>query len=264
VPEASRGPAAVPRGAAGPADLGARTWPEVARSNGSVLAVAVGSVEQHGPHLPLDTDLQVAQALVRALAVRRPAVVAGPPVAYGASGEHAGFPGTVSIGHWVLEHLVVELVRSATATFRGVVVVSGHGGNEQALARAAARCRVEGRPLLVWPVRVPGGDAHAGRTETSLMLALDPEAVRTGEVVRGRTEPLAVLLADLRRHGMLAVSPSGVLGDPRHASAAEGEHLLEMLVSSLVADVDRWWRDAVERTGPAGETVRPALAGEPR
>ena len=112
--------------------LGESTWPEVADRGPSVLAVPLGSVEQHGPHLPLDTDTRIAVALVAALAAARPDVVAAPPLAYGASGEHAGFPGTLSIGTEALTTVLVELGRSADA-FAGVVFVNGHGGNLEAV-----------------------------------------------------------------------------------------------------------------------------------
>src|SRR5271156_5548241 len=105
------------------------TWTEIA-SGGErgLLVVPVGSFEQHGPHLPLDTDTQIACALVDAVA-NLPFVVAVPPLAYGASGEHAGFPGTLSIGSEVLADVLVELVRSARGSCAGVVLVCAHGGN---------------------------------------------------------------------------------------------------------------------------------------
>lgn len=80
------------------------TWPEAERrAAGAVLAVPVGSTEQHGPHLPLSTDTDIAVALVERLARRRRGVVAAPALAYGSSGEHAGFAGTLSIGREALE-----------------------------------------------------------------------------------------------------------------------------------------------------------------
>src|SRR5712671_2477486 len=95
------------------------TWPEAARlaAEGALLAVPVGATEQHGPHLPLSTDTDLAVALCARLAAARPGVLAAPPVAYGASGEHQDFPGTLSIGSEAVELLLVELCRSATRTF---------------------------------------------------------------------------------------------------------------------------------------------------
>ncbi|QYG91493.1 mycofactocin biosynthesis peptidyl-dipeptidase MftE [Iamia sp. SCSIO 61187] len=203
---------------------------------GATLLVPLGSTEQHGPHLPLGTDTLVASALCDRLAASRPDVVVAPALPYGSSGEHAGFPGTLSIGQEALERVVVELVRSADA-FAGVVLVSGHGGNGEALSRAVATLTAEGRRVRVWAPRIPGGDAHAGHTETSLLLALDPRAVREDRVEPGATEPLAELMPALRTGGVRAVSANGVLGDPTRASADDGERLLETLTADLAAAV---------------------------
>jgi len=218
--------------------LGESTWPEVDERGPSVVAVPLGSVEQHGPHLPLDTDTRIATALVDALAAARPDVVGAPPVAYGASGEHAGFPGTLSIGTEALTAVLVELGRSADA-FAGVVFVNGHGGNLEAVRRASALLVDEGRRVLAWAPSVPDGDAHAGRTETSLLLALDPGCVRLDRAEPGATAPLAELIGDLRSGGVAAVAPNGVLGDPTGASADEGAALLAAITADLLAAVDR-------------------------
>ncbi len=215
-----------------------------------MLALPVGSLEQHGPHLPLDTDTRVAVALAEALADRRPGVVVAPALSYGASGEHADFPGTLSVDHPVVTSLLVELVRSARAAFAGVVIVSGHSGNSAALSRAAARSRFEGDRVLLWSPNVPGGDAHAGRTETSLMLALDPSAVDLAAASAGVTAPLSEVLPALRQIGVRAVSPNGVLGDPAGASAAEGRAVLDTLADDLAAHVAGWWPPAERSAAP--------------
>jgi creatinine amidohydrolase len=218
--------------------LGGRTWTEVAALDPPpLLLVPLGSLEQHGPHLPLDTDTRLAVALADGAAAARPGLAVAPALPYGASGEHASFPGTVSIGHEALEQVVVEVVRSADA-FRGVVLVNGHGGNVPALERALATGRGEGRRVLTWSWSLPGADAHAGRTETSLLLALAPDLVRLDLAEAGATEPLAQLLPRMEADGVAAVSPNGVLGDPAGASADEGRHLLAQLVADLVRAVD--------------------------
>jgi creatinine amidohydrolase len=211
-------------------------WPDVPAA---VLVVPLGSTEQHGPHLPLGTDTMVASALAARLAAARDDVVVAPALPYGSAGEHAGFPGTLSIGSSVLESVLVELVRSADA-FAGVVLVSGHGGNAAPLTAAVARLRSEGRRVLAWSPSIPGGDAHAGRTETSLVLAL--RGALAGPPAAGNTAALADLLPALRAGGVASVSPSGVLGDPAGASAAEGLDLLDRLAADLAAAVDAWTR----------------------
>ncbi|HVM67139.1 MAG TPA: mycofactocin biosynthesis peptidyl-dipeptidase MftE [Acidimicrobiales bacterium] len=213
------------------------TWPDVPR--GAVLAVPLGATEQHGPHLPTGTDTAIAVALAERLAAARPDVIVAPALPYGSSGEHAMFPGTLSIGQQGLETVVTELVRSADA-FAGTVLVCAHGGNAAPLARAVATLVREGRRALAWSPQVPDGDAHAGRTETSLMLALSAERVRRERAAAGDVRPLAEVATTLRTAGVAAVSANGVLGDPTGATAAEGEALLDALAAALVAAVDEW------------------------
>jgi creatinine amidohydrolase len=201
--------------------------------------VPVGSTEQHGPHLPLSTDTDVAVALAQALARRRDDVLVAPPVPYGSSGEHDGFPGTLSIGPAATELLLVELGRSASATARRLLLVSAHGGNAEPVARAVRRLRDEGRDVLAWSPRWRG-DAHAGRTETSVQLALDAARVRTAQAAAGTTGDLGTLMPVLRRDGVRAVSPNGVLGDPAGASADEGHRLVATAIEDLVDAVERW------------------------
>jgi creatinine amidohydrolase len=216
------------------------SWPDAAElAAQSILAVPLGSTEQHGPHLPIGTDSAVAAALTDRLAAARPDVLVAPLLPYGSAGEHAAFPGTLSIGAAALELVIIELVRSADA-FAGVVLVSGHGGNAAPLAAASATLTAEGRNVLAWSPRVSGGDAHAGRTETSLLLALAPESVRVEAAEPGDVRPLAAVIGDLRRGGVMSVSPNGVLGDPTGATGDEGRRLLDGLTADLLAAVEAW------------------------
>jgi mycofactocin precursor peptide peptidase len=226
--------------------LAERTWVELSTAESPLLCVPIGSCEQHGPHLPLGTDTMVAEQLAARLAGRRSGVVVAPSLAVTASGEHAGFAGTLSIGTDVMTGVIVELVRSADWS-AGVVLVNGHGGNRVAVERAATILTGEGRDVLTWWPDVPGGDPHAGHTETSLVLAIGSHLVRTDRAEAGATEPLAELVPRLRAEGVRAVSPNGVLGDPTGASASEGRELLDTLCDQLVAAVDAWRPDRAPR-----------------
>lgn len=218
-------------------------WPEV--GDRSLLVVPLGSCEQHGPHLPLDTDLRIAEHLAAGLVDRRSDAVLAPSVPVGASGEHQSFPGTLSIGTAALELLLVELVRSALpspgdgrpAPFRGVVLVNGHGGNVEACATAAERLAAEGRDVMVWHPVVPDGDSHAGRTETSMLLHLAPGSVRLDRLEPGSTARWREIGAVVRSDGLAAVTSNGILGDPRPATATEGARLLAELVDGLCGEV---------------------------
>jgi mycofactocin precursor peptide peptidase len=206
---------------------------------GAVLAVPLGSTEQHGPHLPLSTDTDIAMALCERLAAARGDVIIAPPVGYGSSGEHAGFAGTLSIGQAALELLVVELGRSASDTFAHLLLVSGHGGNAEAVSRAVATLRSESRDVALFMPRWDG-DPHAGRPETSMMLSLSPELVRMDLAVRGDTRPLADTWSVLRSGGVRAVSENGILGDPTGASELEGRTMLDRLTAELILTVKGW------------------------
>ncbi|MFF4354970.1 mycofactocin biosynthesis peptidyl-dipeptidase MftE [Streptomyces sp. NPDC001530] len=223
-----------------PRRLDGMAWPDVGDARGAgVLVVPVGSTEQHGPHLPFTVDTEIAVALAEALVDRRGGTVLAPAVPYGSSGEHAGFPGTLSIGQAATELLIVELVRSADV-FDGVLLVSGHGGNAVPLRAAVARLCAEGRRVRAWAPAGAAEDSHAGRVETSVMLALRPAAVKTAAAAAGDRRPLREILPELRASGVRAVSPNGVLGDPSGASAAWGRTVLSRWTDDLLAAFDDW------------------------
>ena len=214
------------------ARLGDQTSPDVGTRR--VLVVPIGSTEQHGPHLPLDTDTVIATEVAERAAAQVPAALVAPAIAIGASGEHAGFAGTLSIGTEVMASVLIEIVRTAGPEFERVVVINGHGGNLDAVNAAMSVCGREERNLRVWHAMQVGGDAHAGATETSVMLAIDPDRVRFERAEAGVTAPLADIVADLRSGGLAAVTANGVLGDPTLADGAEGEAILDEWVRQVV------------------------------
>lgn len=216
--------------------LSALTTKDVSAAARQIVAIAVGSCEQHGKHLPLDTDTRIAEALCASLASTHEDILVGPTITITASGEHQGFAGTLSIGTAALTTVLVEIVRSAQWA-RGVIFVNGHGGNAQAVTSALKLLKREGRRVSAWWPQIENGDAHAGFTETSLMLAICPEAVRLDLAEVGETRPLAEIATELRRGGVAAVSENGVLGDPRNATAQHGRELLEILAEQLRAHV---------------------------
>ncbi|WP_220093661.1 mycofactocin biosynthesis peptidyl-dipeptidase MftE [Flexivirga caeni] len=219
--------------------LGAVT--SAAATGTQVLLVPLGSVEQHGPHLPLSTDSLIATAVCdRVAAALRAAGVdatAAPCLDFGASGEHEGFDGTVSIGCDALRLVLVELVRSARRWADRIVLVSGHGGNIGAMIEAVHLLMRE-RPAIAWTTCAePGFDAHAGHAETSMLLAIAPECVRLDRAEAGNTTPASQLWPQLRQGGVAAVAPNGVLGDPRSATAPDGERMLSALADRIATQV---------------------------
>ncbi|MEL7155557.1 MAG: mycofactocin biosynthesis peptidyl-dipeptidase MftE [Actinomycetota bacterium] len=212
------------------------TWPE-AEVGPSTLLVPLGSTEQHGPHLPLGTDTLIAAHWCARVAAGRADVVVAPALPYGSSGEHQTFAGTLSIGTSALTTVLVELGRSALPPYGRLILVNGHGGNAEGVRVAVETLQREGRSVLAaWP-RLPG-DAHAGRTETSLLLAAAPGLVRLERAEPGNTTPLDRLLPTMIDRGVGAVAPNGVLGDPTGADADEGAVLWAELEAQLNALLD--------------------------
>ncbi|MGE0218788.1 mycofactocin biosynthesis peptidyl-dipeptidase MftE [Mycolicibacterium sp.] len=212
------------------------------------LVVPVGSTEQHGPHLPLDTDTRIASAVADAVAERlaardQPDWLVAPAIGYGASGEHEGFAGTVSIGTPALAKLLVEFARSACRWADRLVFVNGHGGNIAALREAVALLRYEGRDAGWCSCTASNADAHAGHTETSVLLHISPGDVRYEERVPGNRAPLRELMPEMLRGGVAAVSSLGVLGDPTTATAEEGGRIFAEMVDGCVGRVIRWAPD---------------------
>lgn len=207
------------------------------------VLVPLGSTEQHGPHLPLDTDTVIAAAVVQgavdSLADRGYEAMAAPAISYGSSGEHQDFSGTSSIGTRVLHDLVVELTRSMSEWAGRIVFVNGHGGNIPALGDAVGQMAAEGHQVAWLPCATEEFDLHAGRTETSLMLHLAPWNVRISRAEAGNTGTIEELLPLMIDGGVKAVSVNGVLGDPAGATAAEGAELLTAMVAAVTAFVAR-------------------------
>ncbi|MGB3766057.1 MAG: creatininase family protein [Phormidesmis sp.] len=230
------------------------SWPHVAalpdKAN-TLIVQPVGAIEQHGPHLPLIVDAAISTAVVgQALHLLDAAVPAYalPPLYYGKSNEHEGFPGTISLSAKTLRSVLIEMAQSLyRAGFRKLVLVNGHGGQPQVLELVARDLRHQFADLLVFPMFVWGAPhdvesivgadeyeqgIHAGDVETSVMLALMPEQVEMAMAVR----ELPVLFAPdslLSLEGQLPVSwtmddlsESGAVGDATVASAEKGSRIL--------------------------------------
>jgi mycofactocin precursor peptide peptidase len=213
----------------------------------SALIVPVGSTEQHGPHLPLDTDTRIAAAVSAALADQLAADelkwMVAPAIAYGASGEHEEFSGTVSIGTSALRLLLVEFGRSASRWASRIVFVNGHGGNMEALTAAAALLRYEGRDVGWCSCSAENADPHAGHTETSVLLHISPDDVLIDQLVPGNRAPLRQLMPAMRQGGVAAVSDVGILGDPTTATAEEGARIFAEMTGGCLRRVTRWTPD---------------------
>ncbi|MEB3882698.1 creatininase family protein [Lyngbya sp. CCY1209] len=238
------------------------TWTEIAEmpdKENTVIIQPIGSVEQHGPHLPLIVDSAIATAVAgKALAQLDRAIPAYAlsTLYYGKSNEHWHFPGTVTLTSQTLMAVLTEVGESIyRAGFRKLVFLNAHGGQPQILDLVARDLHQQHDDFMVFPLftwRAPHVakelfspeelelGIHAGDIETSVMLSILPEQVRTDRAVRefphGLPEesllsmegklPFAWVTRDLTR--------SGVLGDATVATAQKGDRLLESVVDSWV------------------------------
>jgi creatinine amidohydrolase/Fe(II)-dependent formamide hydrolase-like protein len=240
--------------------LGEMSWVEAreAFKRSEVALLPVGSVEQHGPHLPLDTDLFDAQRMCAEVAERAaaPKPLVLPAVPYGVAYHHKDFPGTIWVEPNTLASLIYDIGKSlAHHGIRKLVVVNGHGGNVPALNFAAQRLNhdlgmfvcvdtgdtaaAEAAALVETP-----NDVHAGEEETSTSLALRPHLVRMDLAKRSVPRFASRYLDYTQRNKVewhvrtVAISSSGVLGDPTKASREKGEKLWKTMVDNLVEFVE--------------------------
>jgi creatinine amidohydrolase len=241
-----------------------QTWPEIeaALADGVRTAiVAVGSIEQHGPHLPLRMDTLAGDEVSRRIADRLGDAFAAPTIRPGCSGHHMDFPGTITIPAETLMDTIRGYCQSLDSHgFEHIVLVPTHGGNFAptntvapevarevdanviALADLDEYMGLLNEGLQAADIDYDEPVSHAGATETSVVLAAEEDLVRTDEYEPGHEGPVST--ARLLSDGFAAVTDNGVLGNPTHATAEAGEKMLE-LVAEEYADQIRAERDAV-------------------
>jgi creatinine amidohydrolase len=243
--------------------VGRLTFEETARlSERSVLLLPIGSMEQHGPHLPLATDAILAQALAEAIAGSFGEtfdIWQLPTLPLGLSGEHAWASGTLSLSingmTALMRELAREIVRSLPA--RNLMIVNGHGGNRGLLEvlnyEFKADFQLNACVLHIGALMSPMMDAglpeiHAGRDETSLMLALAPDQVRCERSAGlGKQLDDAEVRATILDPGVSwpwssgdpRIAHRGVIGDAAEASADHGRAILERLLDAAGATLQR-------------------------
>lgn len=220
------------------------------------VVLPCGAIEQHGPHLPLGVDSVHADHLAVLVAERLGQTLVAPTLRIGCSGHHLAFPGTLSISADTFRQLYVDCCTSLAAHgFSRILIFSGHIGNYPVLARIApllrsavgASCEVDvftdpDQILSAWRDSVDAaaglGDrvgGHADIAESSVMLLLDPEAVRWDLVTPGTSVELGSNLDAVFRNGLETIAANGVLGDPRGMSAELGKRVITATADVLVA-----------------------------
>jgi creatinine amidohydrolase/Fe(II)-dependent formamide hydrolase-like protein/7-cyano-7-deazaguanine synthase in queuosine biosynthesis len=239
---------------------GELTWPEAeARfQEVDIALLPVGSVEQHGPHLPLDTDAFDADYLSRRIAeaCSEPKPLILPLIPYGVSYEHDAFKGTLSIKNETLSRLVYEVgISVANNGIKKLVIINGHGGNTPALNFAAQMINRDARIFVcvdtgetsdvdVNRIAETPNDVHAGEVETSTSLAIRPHLVHMDKAIKKipRFSSRYLNFTAKRWVSWYAytdrISKSGVFGDPTKASAEKGERIWQIMIAHLVALVE--------------------------
>jgi creatinine amidohydrolase len=237
------------------------SWPEIEqalREGVTTAIVTAGSIEQHGPHLTLVTDTLLSEVLAEGLARRIGKALVAPVIRPGCSDHHMAFPGTISFPPTLLQEVIVTYCRClAQHGFRRLVLMATHGGNfapvEAAAQRVTKELQADGVEIIaltdlvefaaafVAPLKELGITQevtinHADITETSFVLAVRPELVNLEQATigfMGSFDNVALLEEGLKDGGLRRLSPTGILGDARDATADIGHRVIASVVDYL-------------------------------
>ncbi len=240
--------------------LAEMTWPEAQQcfQEVDIALLPVGAIEQHGPHLPLDTDSYDADYLAREVARNcgdpKPLVL--PLLPYGVSYHHNDFSGTFSLTNETMARLVYEIgISAARNGVSKLVIINGHGGNAASLNFAAQMINRDAHIFVcvdsgetsdvdVYAITDTPNDVHAGEIETSTTLALRPHLVKMSQARQSvpRFSSRYLDFTSKRAVSWYAytqrISPSGVMGDPTKASAEKGRLIWQLMIDNLVKFVE--------------------------
>jgi creatinine amidohydrolase len=238
------------------------TWPQVreAAAENRVCVIPVATLEDHGPHLPIDTDLRITAEICRRAAEQAPdEILLLPPVPHGYSPHHMDLPGPITIGWDTFTRYLVDIGHSlAHHGFRRMLFLNGHGSNQNLVEMAARLVGLEHDGVLaaaafhtsgaesarlIAELRESelGGMAHACELETSMYLAIDPDAVDMDKAVDERSYPAGPHSWMDWSDGPLKVMPwwssfsrTGVQGDATKGTAEKGQALLDAAVAECI------------------------------
>ncbi len=235
------------------------SWPELSRAaeDNYLVIQPCGSIEQHGRHLPVDTDSRIVSEITRCAAKKAGRTLVLPCMSYGLSGHHIEFPGTISFSLETYIAVLKDIARSvAHHGFRTLILVNGHGGNTAAIKAVSAafldEINIRIMALTYWDLIDPeavaeirssalGGMGHSGEFETSILLSLAPELVHIDSYdANPRKGNMIHVKKDMFAEGCVSfptkfnnISESGVLGDPTGSTGEKGRAFLDLGVEAL-------------------------------
>jgi creatinine amidohydrolase len=246
------------------------TWPDIksAIEQGYVtVVVAVGSTEQHGPHLPTMTDTRIGDELAHRVAIKLGHTLQAKTISVGCSAHHLAFPGTISLRDETLRMMILDYIDSLMSSgFNRIIFIPIHGGNFPTVQVTVKEAQMAHQGIEIigvtdvtklvaclnaasaeFGVTLNESGSHAGESETSLMMALEGNLVvkdrfAPGYVGLTREKELKIM----REKGMHILTKNGVIGDPRKASADKGEIYLNRLTEFLIKEIKKQARSAAE------------------
>ena len=239
------------------------TWPDIksAMEQGYMtVIVAVGSTEQHGPHLPTMTDTRIGDELAHRVALKLGHTLQAKTIPVGCSRHHLAFPGTISLREETLRLITLDYIDSlARGGFNRIIFIPMHGGNFPIIQQTLKEAQTAHQAIEIsgvtdvtklidclnaasaeFGIKADESGSHAGESETSIMMALEKNLV-----IKDRFAPGDVGLASekelkiMHEQGIQALTKNGVLGDPRKASADKGEIYLNRLTEFLIQEIKK-------------------------
>lgn len=236
-------------------------WPDiqaVIKQGYTTVVFGIGSTEQHGPHLPIKTDAALADEMIFRVASRLGNTLIAPTIRVGCSEHHLAFAGSISLQSSTLEAVLTDYVNSLQKHgFRTIILIPTHGGNfstvqkaVQTLQKKYADRHIIGITDLfgfiepTYKIAEKAGltreeaGAHAGESETSMMLVIHPHLVKQGRFESGYTGPTGQKEVELiMKKGMTALTQNGILGDPVKANPERGEKYLQGIVDYFISEI---------------------------
>ncbi len=238
-------------------------WPDIKEAvdqGFTTVVIGIGSIEQHGPHLPLQTDALIGDAISNRVAARLKNALQGPTIRVGCSNHHLAFHGTISYRETTLKAIIHDYVDSlARHGFTKIILLPSHGGNFTTtqevideLQQKHPEIKIIGYTDLMgfidalnsfsseFGITKEESGAHAGESEASLVLALAKKLVMKERFVSGYLGPLGVEETKIIfEKGILALTENGIIGDPTKATSKKGEFYLENLVNFFVDEIKK-------------------------